>query len=356
MVIDRIGLVSSLGSRVQAAAAFRAGITRFQAARDFTLFEPGDESAQPAIISPVVGNLTLGFVGVGRLVALAMAALRDLFDDVAVEWRRVSQVFMVVPDPLARGIVGAGGDLETEDERVGWLGGEVLRRTLINLGLPAVPCASFGGGHDGFIGAAVAVQQHLVSGSRVVILSVDSLAAPECLDLILAEGRLKTRTNAMGTCPGEAGVALLVSETATGPGMVLSGFGLVDLGTDPAADSDAGMRSLQPALQALTEHAGPFLAIIDHAGQVKDAQEWGMTLTRMQAHGIDTGRMDTWFPASSFGEVGVAFAGLSLALAFREMPAGRVPGTALLKLVGDDGRYAGALVTYGTPAFVESTR
>ena len=70
MKVEAMGMSSSLGPVVTAAAAFRAGIVRPRASVDVATFAQGDREPQPVTIYELPGA-TLGFSGIGRLVAIA---------------------------------------------------------------------------------------------------------------------------------------------------------------------------------------------------------------------------------------------------------------------------------------------
>lgn len=353
-----MGWATSLGGLVQAAAAFRAGVSRFQAARDFDVFEVGDEAPHGAIVSPVSGYRTFGFVGIGRLVVLAMAAIEDLrHNTVRADWPSRFHLFVAVPDPWQRAIEMNEGDNDEEAQRVQWLGEMVAHRVFANLGLPYSGCRCFGGGRDATFQAAAAAESAMASaaaehGSVAMVLSVDSLVAPACIEALANDQKLKTSNQPIGLCPGEAAVAMFVrsvrNNRALNNSVLLTGLGFSQEGQSQDRHSTAhGMASLASLRAAIRRADAPKeigLVIIDHTGQVADGHEWGTTLVGLGTMGLPTETMKTWYTMTGFGEVGTAFGGVAIGLAMRGMIRGYAPASVLIKAVGERGRRAGALV------------
>ncbi len=349
------GVASSLGRLAQAAAAFRAGVVRFRSARDFELFERGDDAPQPAIISPA-GETTFGFSGIGGLVALAMAALRDLgarpgIDLVALV--RDGICCLALPDPWSRGIRASFDGDDDEEARIRWLGDAVAKQAFANLGLPFAGCRCYGGGRIAAPRACAAASSALASGEApaALVLAIDSLVAPACLELLLEDQLLRTRAKPMGFCPGEAGVALALGPASGGgTGIALDGFAFVEGSGDPESttppDGRAGAESLLAsiAVGAPAESACR-VVIVDHSGGVADAYEWGGALIHLAAKGVAVDRLVAWYPAAGFGEVGAAFGALSTCLAMRGIQRGYAPSQRIaIKVTGPRGARAGMAV------------
>jgi 3-oxoacyl-[acyl-carrier-protein] synthase-1 len=355
-----MGWATALGGLVQGAAAFRAGISRFQAARDYEVFEVGDEAPHGAIVSPASGHRTFGFVGIGRLAVLAMAAIDDLRHNTASsDWPTRFSLFVAVPDPWQRAMEVDGSDLDEESQRVRRLGEAVARRMCANLRLPYPGCRCFGGGRDATFRALAAAGAAMVSaegdpGVPALVLSVDSLVAPACIEELANQGDLKTSQQPFGICPGEAAVAMLIRPAhwrqASGPRVLISGMGFAqeEAGEHPPANVSgrAGLASLRTAIRGVGNPQEIGLIITDHTGQVSDAHEWGSTLVGLAAMGLPTDTIKTWYTTSGFGEVGTAFGGVAIGLAMRGMMRGYVSGPAVIKAVGEHGRRAAALVSH----------
>jgi 3-oxoacyl-[acyl-carrier-protein] synthase-1 len=354
-----MGWATPLGGLVQGAAAFRAGMSRFQAARDYDVFEIGDDAPHGAIVSPASGYRTFGFVGIGRLVVLAMAAIDDLRANTAsADWPMRFSLFVAVPDPWRRAIDLGEGDDE-EFQRVHRLGEAVARRVCANLGLPFHGCRCFGGGRDAtfrVLSAAGAAMASIEAEPDVpaLVLSVDSLVGPACIEDLANQQNLKTPQQPLGLCPGEAAVAMLVRPAhwrqASGARVLLAGLGFAqeEAGEHPPANAGgrAGLASLRTAIRGVGSPQEIGLIITDHTGQVSDAHEWGATLVGLAAMGLPTDTIKTWYTTSGFGEVGTAFGGVAIGLAMRGMMRGYASGSAVIKAVGEHGHRAAALVNH----------
>lgn len=355
-----MGWATPVGGLVQGAAAFRAGVSRFQAARDVDVFEVGDDAPHGAIISSASGYRTFGFVGIGRLVVLAMAAIDDVRRNLtATDWPARFHLFVAVPDPWQRAIEVGEGDHDEEAQRVDWLGDTVARRAFANLGLPYSGCRCFGGGRDATFRAAVAAGVAMASAAAdqdmpALVLAVDSLAAPACVEELANQQRLKTANQPLGICPGEAAVAMVLRlanhHKTSGDRVRLSGLGfaLEETGdqSHASAHGKAGLASLRSAIRGAPAPQNIGVIISDHTGQVADGHEWGMTMAGLQVLGLSTDTMKTWFTMPGFGEVGTAYGGIAIGLALRGMIRGYAPALALIKAVGEHGRRAGALVQF----------
>ena len=81
MVISGIGLHSSFGGVVPAAAAFRCGMSRAVELAEWPYFDEDEHEDQSLIGHPALG-VSLGFRGIARLLKLGTEALADLGDTV----------------------------------------------------------------------------------------------------------------------------------------------------------------------------------------------------------------------------------------------------------------------------------
>lgn len=349
--VKAMGMASSLGGLVPAAAAFRARVALPSAAPDFEVFLKGDEAPAPVSVH-AVGVATRGFSGVGRLVALLVEALVDLGsrEDLAALGAH-GNLYLALPDPEARGFT-TGKDPDDEDpepvsERVALLAERLVAGAWQALGLSPWKgrVRAFQGGHAAFAEALDAASEDL--GSRrtetALVCAVDSLLSPETLELLHRERRLKTPGQPTGLMAGEAAVALVLTRGAPGSEDVPVTVTRVVVARDPTPldaerppDGQVLARQVLAALGPWGPEALPPVLISDHDGQYARAYEWGMTRVRLREADARFERCAVWMPAKGFGHTGAASGAVATALAFRALQRGYAPAPSLLVLSSSD--------------------
>ncbi|MFP2958753.1 hypothetical protein ACLEPN_13120 [Myxococcus sp. 1LA] len=341
--VQAVGMASSLGALVPASAAFRAGMSWPSAAPDFEVFLKGDE-APSSVTVHAAGEATLGFSGVGRLVALLAEALVDLGTRVDVKALGPGVgLYLVLPDPEARGFT-TGKDPSEEDpddarERIGLLVDRLVKGTWQALGWPAWrgPVRAFPTGNVAFAQALAAAGEDLRTSKveRALCCAVDSLISPETLTLLHQQQRLKTPGRPTGLMAGEAAVALLLTreepaESSMAVVRVAQGRDAAPLDGEQPPDGQELARQVLAALGPLGHDAPAPLMVSDHDGQYARAFEWGMLQVRLRETDARFERGEVWMPAKSFGHTGVASGAVATALVSRALARGYAPTSSVL--------------------------
>lgn len=346
---------SSLGPLVQGCAAFRAGLDRLQGARDFHYFA-GEENEALELTVAAVPVATFGFVGAGRLVAIACEAFQDLrgrLPEGAIS--RDTPLFLALPDPMELEIPMSPELERDEARRVDSLGRRVLSITFENLGWtwPGGAWSSFSGGQVAFARALRAAGEHLASrrGASCVVAALDTRLDPHLLESLLLQRRLKTDVNPVGFTPGEAGVVVLLRAAdrlpaaTRGSGVLVRG---VSLGAQPdgapidGRAPEACVRALLPLARG--SEGEPFW-LTDHNGEERRALEWGNLQVRLRGGATRWETFEAWFPASGFGDTGAASGAVALCLAARAFQRGYAPArTAIILSAAEDGGRSAVLL------------
>ncbi|MBZ4417579.1 hypothetical protein [Myxococcus sp. RHSTA-1-4] len=347
--VKAVGMVSSLGGLLPAAAAFRAGMAMPSAAPDFELFLKGDEEPSPVSVH-AAGAATLGFSGVGRLVALLVEALVDLGarEDLRAPGAGVG-LYLVLPDPEERGFTTSKEpdeeDPDAVSERVSLLVDRLVKGAWQGLGLPTWrgPVRAFHAGNVAFAQALAAAEEDLRNRKveTALLCAVDSLLPQETLQLLNQQRRLKTPGRPTGLMAGEAAVALVLTrEPPAEPGVtvvrVAEGRDARPLDAEQPPDGQELTRQVLAALGPLAPDTPPPLLVSDHDGQYARAYEWGMLQVRLRDRDARFERCAVWMPAKGFGHTGVASGAVATALAFRALQRGYAPAPSILVLSSAD--------------------
>jgi hypothetical protein len=347
--VKAVGMVSSLGGLIPAAAAFRAGMARPSVAPDFELFLKGDEAPSPISVH-AAGTATLGFTGVGRLVALLVEALADLRsrEDPGALGAGAG-LYLVLPDPEARGFTTSKEpdeeDPDAVSERLALLADRLVKGTWQALGLPGWrgPVRTFHAGNVAFAQALAAAEEDL-RGRRVetaLLCAVDSLLSAPTLEWLNQQRRLKTPGRPTGLMAGEAAVALVLTREPP-PEPAMSVVRVAEeregrpLDAEQPPDGQELTRQVLAALGPLAPDAPPPLLVSDHDGQYARAYEWGMLQVRLRDRDARFERCAVWMPAKGFGHTGVASGAVATALAFRALQRGYAPAPSILVLASAD--------------------
>ncbi len=336
VIITGIGLASSLGGLIPAAAAFRAGMDRCTLQEQLVVDLPDGEQAM--IRGHAARPLAEGFEHVGCWLRMAEQAMVDLRASAAVTdvawaacWRDAALV-VVVP--------------HIDDERFGFIDATpfpevdrlfvqpLLRR--LRCPAPRVQVII----STGAVGGVQAIHQlqSLIDAGQVqrgFIVAVDSLLERGSIEWLTAQGRVKLPSNPIGLIPGEAAVwlALESAEARLLPssGIVVEGVAVESAPViDEANESLSAVGESSPTALAQRWHAclskllppdssgAPFDVdhYVDATGEEWRSLAWGHLQPRIHRHlGFATGR--AWHPASGFGATGAASGILGCALAVR---------------------------------------
>jgi hypothetical protein len=357
VVVSAVGMCSSLGPDVvSSCAAARAGITR---AREQVHFEVLDEEAGdtvPLAAHSAVG--TEGFVGLGRLIRLGVAGLRDLLTRAALGPELLHESAFVVNLPTGFYEEMAEGAQQREDgstaypprvvtldgpeltERRSYYLDRLIPRLLTQAGLGALrPHAQVVVGDQAGWATALAWAMHLLSSGaakRCIAGGIDSLLDSEILAALLQANLLKTPENPVGLMPGESAAFLLVERmdaaaargakplAVLGPPVLLQGEPHELSGEPVTGERLAG--TISAAVAADTPRS-PDLVLCDCSGTHRTAMEWGSALVRLPR---EVGEAPQWFPAAMFGATGAATGPVSACVAVRAFERGYAPGSEVL--------------------------
>ncbi|MCP3143952.1 TIGR02270 family protein [Pyxidicoccus xibeiensis] len=347
------GMVSAIGDgAASSCAASRAGVVRISALEGYALWDEDLREVEPAR-GHQVSWLTDGFSGLGRLIVLGSAALRDLHPAVRQDdWRR-SAVFLVTGNDFYRGMLQEEAPHAEERE---WLRGQCLHRlipaTLRAAGVQGAPRTQevlFG--EVGFLQALQRAREQLERGvvERCIIGGVDTLVEPHLLRALDQLGLLKGPERAVGLLPGEAAAFLVLERADAARRHGASVQALVEspsIGAEPfhrfSREPAVGAVLAEVIAQALGGDGGAGgrtgLVIAGLNGDEYRARDWGHALIRLRGRRLLPEDCPEWYPAISFGDVGAAAGPLAVLLAahaFRRRYAGT--DAALLWMVGDDG-------------------
>ncbi|MCY1082300.1 hypothetical protein [Archangium lansingense] len=352
--VRAMGMASALGPLVPGCAAFRARLTRSTPAPEFETFFPGDE--RPGTVAVfAAGAATYGFSGVGRLVALLVETLVDLGSREELEQLNPGTgLYLALPDPETRGFT-TGKEPSDEDppdaaRRVALLAERVVRGAWDALRLPGWkgPLRSFHGGNAAFAQALAAAEEDLRTRQTQagLVCAVDSLVSTRTLELLNAEGQLKTAARPVGLMAGEAGVALLLvrpppASTETPEPRVLVRDVVLGMepnlpGTGRPSDGRAITQFALAALGRLLPGEPLPVLVLDHDGRPYRGHEWGMLLLHLST--LDPRFRDcrTWLPADGFGATGAASGGVGTAVALQALQRGYSRTPSLLVLSSSD--------------------
>lgn len=340
--VNGYGISSALGGKRTAGGAFRAGINRFGADREFTNFVQGNEEPEPISVS-CLPEIYFGFSGVGRLAILATLAFQDMHPEA--DWNYVLEevdLFLIFPDPQDRSIYG---DYDMEDDleqRIQTLGERVMNQVFRNLGVTATPtrCRYYSKGQaafgDALNDACVALEEEATT--RCMIGGFDSWTDSETLEELLNNERLKCEAFPAGFIPGEAGAIIDLSrqdqpQTDISFSVQLS----AQVQTDPDGfNPDAvGRHVLARCVEALNAEVSDFQIgqwYSDINGEPYRSIEWGNFQVAMNHADISDMEVDWRFPATGFGDVGCATGPLSICLALDtdRRPASSAGGSIIL--------------------------
>ena len=354
-----VGLMSSLGEVVPAAAAQRAGLSRRAPLLDYSALDSGDDSPEAPVIGAPIGGFSDGFMHVGVWVRLALAALENLaaYGGLPTQaersfWPRTRLAWILPELDFARfGL--------PEDDVPALLEADCAKPLADLLGWPLSPqqIQFHAAGACGAAAALARFERDAARGEldRIVLLATDSWLDPMSMRMLLCEDRVKTAEKATGLCPGELGAAALVEvgSAADRRGArsdarieaVVTQPGKIPFGEDPvaarvASAPELGVR-LSRALRQAARASGPqpFRGdlSLDLNGEVWRAAAWGHAQPHL-LDAIDFAHCAQVVPAVSFGDTGAASAVLGLCLAARAFVRGYAAETGVLVAsVGEDG-------------------
>lgn len=370
-------MITALGTSESSFAGFRAGMARFEAAKDFETFTQGQEQSEPLDVSqiPVV---TQGFCGVGRFTVMTLAALRDLSQ--RCDLTQINghvPVVMALPDPWDRQIQRAEFKLDQPEQRINAFGAAVWEAVsnTFKTDLQLRPPRFFGGSVAAFARALATAREIITTGGaqQVLLLAADCLLENGTLEHLQNEGFLKYDGNPDGLVPAEAAVALLLTAASEEDGMLVKTGFVTDDGQpdddDDAEDSEEEQEYRPPPtpytdgrrLFQLTEPLTPHWAklapeqcllhfIADLAGPKAMAVEFANYQVLCSAFPVFQVDNQVFTPAESFGYALIANQALAVVLAWRELQAASGHPLSFLSASIDPITGERSLIWLGAPA------
>lgn len=341
IVLTGVGMHTSLGGVVQAAAAFRCGVSRTRELVNCPYFDEFNNDLH-YVVGHSAGGVTEGFQRGGRLIRLGVAALKDLSREVAWETIDVARlgIFLAFTDQSNAMEIGDEPGLYLE-RLWGYSGLEVQRHHVHTY-------------MDGELGLYLALDealQHLEKNSLDACLvgAIDTLIDANRLFAYRSEDRLKAVDNPVGLVPGEAACFMLIERLdrarrrkAT-PLAVLHRpcFAVPDQGTDEQAVNQGA--AMSKAIAGALRHAGapqdgPLTIYWDANGEQDKALDLGYALLRLR----EAYDVEVWtqaFPAANFGDTGTAGGMLALCLAVRAFQRRYNAGSRAVVALSSDGAY-----------------
>jgi 3-oxoacyl-[acyl-carrier-protein] synthase I len=311
--IVAVGAVTCLGWTVHAScAALRAGIARPRPVRYFRVTDDDELDTKP-VLGFALEGFTDGFVGGGRWLRLAGAALRDLVRDPGASALPRDRTALVVVDPV--GLPRSASDGSPLAAYVA---------PLFPAPIDAGVRTSEARGHAG-VHAAIAAAGRAISGGdldRVIVLAADSLLTPDALLRLARDGRLKGPDAPTGIRPGEAAVALLLESTGSARRRgirTLAEIPAVALAREPrpfaAGEPGTGRgiaTAVTRAIRALSSQPFAGDLFLDLTGETWKAHDWGMAQFHLRR---TLGPIRLLLPADGVGDVGAAAPAIALCAA-----------------------------------------
>jgi 3-oxoacyl-[acyl-carrier-protein] synthase-1 len=365
IAVTGIGLASSLGTDVVGAcAAARAGISR-PADGEFEVVDRDAFEVLPITGHPA-GTLTLGFAELGRWVRLGTLALANLLQRSQIDRGELSEAAFLInlpSDYLLRAAkksrrARANGKVEestAEDEipfseLIPYYQAEIAPKIFheLDVPLPKTHQARFED-QTGVVSTLAQAGELLEEGrvSRCIVGGVDSLLEPQWLHAYEELGVLKTPVRPIGLMPGEAAAFLLVetvSAARRGNKPVLALLTGLRSVQDVPRFSDpppSGMLLAQVIRDSLQQAPKPCKGFFcDLNGDSGRAQEWGLTLVRLQP---DCMPSSTFLPALAFGDTRAAYGYVAACMATQAFARDYAPSDSLLVCTASD---AGARASF----------
>jgi 3-oxoacyl-[acyl-carrier-protein] synthase-1 len=328
--------MTCFGPCVSAAAAARAGLTRF---RPLAQTQVMDEASGEMV--PLIGAIAVtGFEGVGRIVRLAVGAIDDLKASYSFEewaWARTGVFFALTVPPDSLFTKPASREIRFE---TGFSSADNWAQTVVERVIKHTNLHDRAACRSVFIderrGTIRALQQAIADIDNRQIDTALIVAADSCIDLgrlnhYLKQRRLKTPNNPVGLIPGEAAVALLLSRISSHTrARALANLyqPLVEFELPTQGHSSSG-RALLAALTAAQTRVGKHFGTMygDLNGEEARAVDLGAAMATMSVES-PLRHCNQVFPATTFGETGAAGPLVAVSLAARGFARGYARGEA----------------------------
>ena len=352
-------MVGSLGyDSHTACAAARAGLTRTS---DLPFLVLGNDGEPARATGHTASAVTKGFQGPARLARLLQGPMRALLERLPGKLLSKHQVgFYLALPPADRLRTGTDRisdpeaqesyEAETLTEPTG-RSPEARAKDLVQLLTLAEDISiafdhlrASDAGSVGFAELLSRATQDQANGlvDVAIVACVDSLCGERELRWLATTGRLKFDGQPVGLAPGEASALCVLANPRVARDLPLEAQGSVVVGA-PTRSVHALSDGETPdgeVLAQLLELAtdNPAWVLVDQNGEECRANEWGHALTRVRGRQPHLADANVWYPATAFGDTGVAAAGVSTCMALRAFARRYAPARSALVLSCGDGR------------------
>ncbi len=362
LAVTGLGMVSCLGHGVVAScAASRAGISRISALDDSPPLWDEEQREVVPVCGHTVPCFTRGFSGLGRLVSLGAAALKDFCQNTEpIEWARTALFITTSEDFYCwRRHARRGERLEHAPHRA-YYSQYLIPRLLKAAGVTEVPQVQrLFFGEIGFLqalheAARLLSTRHL---ERCIVGGVDSLTEPIVIDSLATLRLLKSPTNPVGFLPGEAAAFIQVERPSHARRRsvrvqsLLSGWGWAHEPFDRTARAVAVGEALSQVIEntlnnSWQENALPQWVLSGLNGDHYRASDWGNAQVRLRER-MHRDALIEWIPALSFGETAAATGPLMVCMVARASERRYAPTRCALAWLGSDSGARGSFSLQG---------
>lgn len=266
----------------------------------------------------------------------------------------INEALTTLPASEPIGIIACLGDKQTTEQ------GQILLEQLLDQlttsaqGQQIVREQVFGyrSGRATFAHAVKTAQEQLASTNHryVLVIAVDSLLQQQQINHYDAMNRLLTNDNTDGFIPGEAAVALLLTQEHSAVTTEIIGVGFGDEPGTIESDKPLTAQGLTQAVNQCAEDAGIKISATDFrissaSGESYFFQELSMVHGRTLDERKNTHPL--WHPADHIGEVGAASGAAMVVMAHYAFQKGYAPGnTAICHISNDNSERAAFMLRY----------
>ncbi len=208
-------------------------------------------------------------------------------------------------------------------------------------------------GRVAFAHACQQAQQQLNEGQHkyILIIAVDTLLHPQIINYYQSQYRILQTDNSDAFIPGEAAVAVLLTNQATENNTEIQGIGISEESGYILSDQPVTGAGLTNAVNQAAKKAG--IAISDTAFRISTASGenyFFKELTIVHGRIMNNPRQDhpLWHPADSIGEVGAASTAAMVVMAHYAFKKGYAPGDMALCQSSNDNQHRAAFIILNT--------
>jgi 3-oxoacyl-(acyl-carrier-protein) synthase len=334
-IVTGIGMVSSAGPDViTSCASARAGITRASALGNLRVLDPDTEELE-AVTGHTVLGVTEGYFGLGRLVRLGSAGIKDLISKSGLTnlnntglFVNLSSDFYLTELERSQHVGADKDDIERTDgylpKRIGIRQRRYSERLIssllkhCDLSIDLINQKVVFGDQTGIIKLIRLATKGLERNQfeRCIIGGIDSYVEADTIRALSDFGILKTPIKGIGLMPGESASFVLIEREDVAGRRKANILGKIESFSEVAEPFNR-LSDEVPLGVALTEAITTTLDNLNDKGDQTGliignlngdpyrASDWGHAIIRLRAKypWID---LPEWYPAVAFGEIGAA--------------------------------------------------